>query len=59
MRDLFKAIFSNSGNTIDRSGGQVMIMGGALIVFNALLMFCLSVYWINPVVHQYISGKPL
>ena len=36
-----------------------MFMGSALVFLNLFLMSCVGVYWTNPAVHQYFSGKPL
>ncbi len=36
-----------------------LFMGSALIFLNLFLMSCVGVYWTNPSVHQYFSGRPL
>ena len=36
-----------------------LFMGSALVVLNLFLMSCVGLYWTNPAVHQYFSGKPL
>ncbi len=36
-----------------------LFMGTTLVVFNLILMSCVGFYWINPSVHEYISGNPL
>ncbi len=38
---------------------NILLLGGTLIVFNIVLMLCVSFYWTNTAVHQYFSGKPL
>ncbi len=59
MRELFRSVLEGDNDSIDTNGTQFVIMGGALIFFNLFLMLCLGIYWINPSVHEYISGRPL
>ena len=44
---------------LDPNNQQVMMMGAALIGFNLFLMISIGLYWTNPYIHQYFSGKPL
>ena len=36
-----------------------LFMGSTLVFLNLFLMSCVGIYWTNPAVHQYFSGKPL
>ncbi len=38
---------------------QTFIIGGALIFFNLFVMLFVGLYWMNPVMHEFISGRPL
>ena len=41
------------------SNEQTFLFGGALIVFNLFVMLFVGLYWMNPVMHEFISGRPL
>ena len=41
------------------SNDQTLLIGGALILFNVFVMLFVGLYWMNPVMHQFISGRPL
>ena len=41
------------------SNEQTLWLGGALIFFNVLVMLLVGMYWMNPVMHEFISGRPL
>ncbi len=41
------------------SNDQNFLIGGALILFNVFVMLFVGLYWMNPVMHQFISGRPL
>ena len=41
------------------SSDQTFLLGGALIFFNLLVMLFVGFYWMNPVMHEFISGRPL
>tara|TARA_Y100001968_G_scaffold82782_1_gene73888 strand:- start:1340 stop:1519 length:180 start_codon:yes stop_codon:yes gene_type:complete len=41
------------------SNEQTLLLGGALIFFNVFLMIFVGMYWMNPVMHEFISGRPL
>ena len=47
---------SEEGNT---SNNQTFLLGGALLFFNLFVMICVCLYWMNPVMHEFISGRPL
>ena len=38
---------------------QTFLLGGALIFFNVFVMLFVGLYWMNPVMHEFISGRPL
>ncbi len=60
MKKEFEAIVLNEGEGFKEDFHQrSLFMGSALVVLNLFLMSCVGVYWTNPVVHQYFSGKPL
>ena len=47
-------------NTEDiSSNDQTFLLGGALIFFNVSVMLFVGLYWMNPVMHEFISGSPL
>ena len=41
------------------SNDQNFLLGGALIFFNVFVMLFVGLYWMNPVMHEFISGSPL
>tara|TARA_Y100001968_G_C19215222_1_gene646833 strand:- start:330 stop:509 length:180 start_codon:yes stop_codon:yes gene_type:complete len=41
------------------SNDHTFLFGGALICFNLFVMLFVGLYWINPVMHEFISGQPL
>ncbi len=49
-----------SENTENNSSNfQSFFFSGALILFNLLVMLGVAMYWMNPVMHEFISGRPL
>jgi len=58
MNQNFQAIVQNTieDNT---SNDQTFLIGGALIFFNVFVMLIVGLYWMNPVMHEFISGRPL
>tara|TARA_Y100001978_G_scaffold104032_1_gene93010 strand:+ start:325 stop:504 length:180 start_codon:yes stop_codon:yes gene_type:complete len=38
---------------------QTLLLGSALIFFNLSVMLFVGFYWMNPVMHEFISGRPL
>ena len=38
---------------------QTLLLGSALVIFNLLVMLLVGLYWMNPEMHEFISGKPL
>ena len=46
---------TENNSSIDQS----FLLGGVLVVFNVFLMLLVGLYWMNPVLHEFISGRPL
>ncbi len=58
MNQNFQAIVQNTTED-NTSSDQTFLLGGALILFNVIVMLFVSLYWMNPVMHEFISGRPL
>ncbi len=58
MNQRYQAIVQESSEDIP-SNEQTFLLGGALIFFNLFVMFFVGLYWMNPVIHEFISGTPL
>ena len=58
MNQNFQAIVQNTTED-NTSNDQSFLLGGALIFFNVFVMLFVGLYWMNPVMHQFISGRPL
>ena len=58
MNQNFQAIAQETAKD-NPSNDQTIILGGALIFFNLLVMSFVGLYWMNPVMHEFISGRPL
>ena len=58
MNQNFQAFVQNTikDNT---SNDQTFLLSGALIFFNVFVMLFVGLYWMNPVMHEFISGRPL
>ena len=41
------------------SNDQTLLISGALIFFNVFVMLFVGLYWMNPLLHEFISGRPL
>ena len=41
------------------SNDQTFLLGGALLFFNLSIMIFVGFYWMNPDIHEFISGRPL
>ena len=58
MNQNIQAIVQDS--TEDNSSNeQTFLFGGALIFLNVFIMLFVGLYWMNPVMHEFISGRPL
>ena len=58
MNQSFQAIVQQTTED-NTSNDQTFLIGGALILFNVFVMLFVGLYWMNPVMHQFISGRPL
>ena len=58
MSQNFQAIVQQTTED-NTSNDQTLLIGGALILFNVFVMLFVGLYWMNPVMHQFISGRPL
>ena len=58
MNQNFQAIVQETTED-NTSNDQTFLIGGALILFNVFVMLFVGLYWMNPVMHQFISGRPL
>ena len=58
MNQNFQAIVQNTTKD-NTSNDQTLLFGGALIFFNVFVMLFVGLYWMNPVMHEFISGRPL
>ncbi|WP_320664756.1 hypothetical protein [Prochlorococcus sp. MIT 1223] len=59
MKDKINTLVAEQLDELEPSNQQVVMMGSILIGLNLLLMVCVSLYWTNPSIHQYLSGRPL
>ena len=57
MNQNFQAIVQQT--TEDNTSNDQTFIGGALILFNVFVMLFVGLYWMNPVMHEFISGRPL
>ncbi|WP_269613437.1 hypothetical protein [Prochlorococcus marinus] len=58
MNQNFQAILQKTTDD-NTSNDQTFLLGGALIFFNLFVMLFVGLYWMNPVMHEFISGRPL
>ena len=58
MTQNFQAIVQESTED-NSSNDQTFLLSGALIFFNVFVMLFVGLYWMNPVMHEFISGRPL
>ncbi len=58
MNQNFQGILQDTTKDII-SNNQTFLFGGALIFFNVFVMLFVGLYWMNPVMHEFISGRPL
>ena len=59
MKEKANSFLVSQIDELDTSSQQVIFMGTALVGLNLLLMISVGLYWTNPFIHQYISGRPL
>tara|TARA_B100000700_G_scaffold138149_1_gene154147 strand:+ start:975 stop:1154 length:180 start_codon:yes stop_codon:yes gene_type:complete len=58
MNKNFQAIVQESTEE-NTSNDQTFLLSGALVFFNLFVMLFVGLYWMNPVMHEFISGSPL
>ena len=58
MNQNYQAVVQENKEDIS-SNDQTFLLGGALVFFNVFLMLFVGFYWMNPVMHEFISGSPL
>ena len=58
MNQNFQAIVQETTED-NSSNDQTFLLSGALIFFNVLVMLLVGLYWMNPVMHEFLSGSPL
>ena len=58
MDQNFQAILQKTADDNSYSD-QTLLIGGALVFFNVFLMLLVGLYWMNPGMHEFISGRPL
>ena len=58
MNQNFQAIVQQTTED-NTSNDQAVLIGGVLIFFNVFVMLFVGLYWMNPVMHEFISGRPL
>ena len=58
MNQNFQAIVQETAED-NPSNEQTFLLSGALIFFNVFVMLFVGLYWMNPVMHEFISGRPL
>ena len=58
MNQNFQAIVQKPVND-NSSNDQTFYLGYALVFFNLLVMLFVGLYWMNPEMHEFISGRPL
>ena len=58
MNQNFQAIVQQTTED-NTSNDQTFLIGGAFVLFNFFVMLFVGLYWMNPVMHQFISGRPL
>ncbi len=58
MNQNFQAIVQEATED-NSSNDQTFLLGGALLLFNLFLILFVGLYWMNPGMHEFISGRPL
>ena len=58
MNQNFQAVVEEASE--DNSSNDLsFVFGGALLLLNLFVMLFVCFYWMNPVMHEFISGRPL
>jgi len=58
MTQNFQAIVEETSKN-DTRKDQTFLIGSSLIFFNLFVMSLVGLYWMNPEMHEFISGRPL
>ena len=58
MNQNFQAIVEETSE-VNSSNDLSFLFGGALLLLNLFVMLFVGLYWMNPVMHEFISGRPL
>ncbi len=58
MNQNFEAIVQETTED-NTSNDQTFLLSGVLIFINMFAMLFVGLYWMNPVIHEFISGRPL
>ena len=58
MNQNFQAILQEATEE-NISNDRTLLIGSVLIFFNVFVMLFVGLYWMNPVMHEFISGRPL
>ena len=58
MNQNFQTFLQNETEN-SSSSPQTFLLGGALVFLNLFVMIFVGLYWMNPVMHEFISGRPL
>ena len=58
MNQNYQAIAQENTKDIN-SNDQTFLFGSALLFFNVFVMLFVGLYWMNPDMHEFISGSPL
>ena len=58
MNRNFQAIVQEASQD-NPSIDQTFLLGWALLLVNLFVMLFVGMYWMNPVMHEFISGRPL
>ena len=58
MNQNFQAIVQQLSEE-NTSTDQTLLLGGALLMVNLFVMLFFGLYWMNPEIHEFISGRPL
>ena len=59
IKEKTSSINATDINGLEANSQQVVVMGTALVGLNLLLMISVGLYWTNPFIHEYFSGRPL
>ena len=58
MNQIFQTILQEN-TEVNSSNEKTFLLSGFLICFNVFVMLFVGLYWMNPVMHEFISGRPL